>query len=42
VPDGSAGAEITFEFHQDGDELRIEARCADRSSEARHPLSAAT
>jgi hypothetical protein len=30
--------EITFEFHQVDGELRIEARCAGRSSEARHPL----
>jgi hypothetical protein len=42
APNGNASADITFEFHQDGDDLRIEARCSDRSSEARHPLSAAT
>lgn len=30
--------DITFEFHQREGELRIEARCAGRSSEARHPL----
>jgi hypothetical protein len=35
---GAAGDEITFEFHRIDDELRIEARCAGRSSEARHPL----
>jgi hypothetical protein len=38
APNGTGGDEITFEFHQVGDELRIEARCAGRSSEARHPL----
>ena len=31
-------AEITFEFHQLNGELRIEARCEGRSSEARTPL----
>ena len=31
-------AEITFEFHQLNGELRIEARCGGRSSEARCPL----
>jgi hypothetical protein len=31
-------ADITFEFHQIDGALRIEARCAGRSSEARHPL----
>jgi hypothetical protein len=31
-------AEITFEFHQLNGELRIEARCEGRSSEARYPL----
>ena len=31
-------AEITFEFHQLNGELRIEARCGGRSSEARYPL----
>lgn len=41
APNGNASADITFEFHQDGDELRIEARCAERTSEARHPLSGA-
>jgi hypothetical protein len=30
--------DITFEFHQIHGALRIEARCAGRSSEARHPL----
>ena len=34
----SAGADITFEFHQSHGELRIEAHCAGRSSQARHPL----
>jgi len=38
VPHGSESADITFEFHQTSDELRIEARCAGRSSEARRPL----
>jgi hypothetical protein len=42
APSDADSAGITFEFHQVGNELRIEARCADRSSEARHPLSAAT
>ena len=42
APNGDASGDITFEFHQVGEELRIEARCADRSSEARHPLSTAT
>jgi len=42
APGDAAGADITFEFHQVGDELLIEARCAGRSSEVRHPLSAAT
>ena len=42
APDSTAGAEITFEFHQDGDERRIEAECSDRTSEARFPLPAAT
>ena len=41
APNGNASADITFEFHQDGDELRIEARCSDRSSEARYPASGA-
>jgi len=38
APNGNAGGDIEFEFLQDGEELRIEARCADRTSEARHPL----
>lgn len=42
APNGSASGDITFEFHQVDEELRIEARCAGRTSEARHPLSAAT
>jgi hypothetical protein len=41
TPNGNASGDITFEFHQDGDELRIEAQCAGRSLEARHPLPAA-
>ena len=42
APNGNASGDIEFEFLQDGEELRIEARCAGRTSEARHPLSAAT
>lgn len=42
APNGNASADIEFEFHQGDEELRIEARCAGRTSEARHPLSAAT
>ena len=38
APEGSAPADITFEFHQSHGELRIEARCEGRSSGARHPL----
>ncbi len=39
APSGTNGTdEITLEFHQTDDELRIEARCAGRSSEVRHPL----
>ena len=38
APNGSAAAEITFEFHRVDDQLRIEARCADRTSQAHHPL----
>ncbi len=39
APSGTNGSdEITLEFHQTDDELRIEARCAGRSSEVRHPL----
>ena len=34
----SAHQDVTFEFHQVDDEMRIEARCADRSSIARCPL----
>ena len=40
APNGSG--DIEFEFHRVDEELRIEARCAGRTSEARHPLSAAT
>jgi hypothetical protein len=39
---GPSGPEVTFEFHQHYDELRIEASCEGRTSEARHPLPAAT
>jgi hypothetical protein len=35
---GNVNADITFEFHQTGDELHIEARCGGRASEARRPL----
>jgi hypothetical protein len=35
---GAAAGDITFEFHQSHGELRIEAHCAGRSSQARHPL----
>jgi hypothetical protein len=38
VPREEAGAYITFEFHQIEGELRIEASCAGRSSQMRHPL----
>ena len=41
APNGNASADITFEFHQTGHELRIDAQCAGRSSEATLPLSAA-
>ncbi len=41
VPHGDQNADITFEFHQVEDELRIEARSAGKSSEARHPLPGA-
>ena len=37
-PSGPDGGDITFEFHQSHGELRIEAHCAGRSSQARHPL----
>jgi hypothetical protein len=36
APNGTA--EITFEFHRVDDQLRIEARCADRTSQAHHSL----
>jgi hypothetical protein len=42
APGDATNAEITFEFHQVGDELRIDARCAERASAARHPLAAET
>jgi hypothetical protein len=35
---GDEDKEITFEFRQTDDELLIHARCAGRSSEARHRL----
>jgi hypothetical protein len=38
VPAGGDG-DITFEFHQVGEELRIEARSGTRSSNASLPLS---
>jgi hypothetical protein len=38
APNGSGAAEITFEFHRVNDQLRIEARCAGRTSQAHHPL----
>lgn len=41
APNGNASADITFEFHQVGEELRIEARCSDRSSDASLKLSGA-
>jgi hypothetical protein len=41
TPNGHAGADITFEFHQVEDALRIEARCSGNSSEVRHPLPGA-
>jgi hypothetical protein len=41
APNGDQSADITFEFHQDGDELRIEARCSGRSTEARYPAPGA-
>ena len=42
APGSSLSSDITFEFHQKDDELLIEARCEGRTSEARHPLPAAT
>jgi hypothetical protein len=40
APSGRADedSDITFEFHRVHGELRIEAQCAGRSSNARHPL----
>jgi hypothetical protein len=38
VPRDHPAADITIEFHRTNGDLRIEARCAGRSSEARHPL----
>jgi hypothetical protein len=40
IAQGDPAADITFEFHRLDDELRIEARCAGRTSEASHPLPA--
>jgi hypothetical protein len=37
-PSGPDADDITFEFRQSHGELRIEAHCAGRSSQARHPL----
>ena len=37
---GNNTADIAFEFHKDGRELKIEARSDGRASEARIPLSA--
>ena len=39
APAGGSG-DITFEFHQTDEELRIEARCGARSSKATLPLQA--
>lgn len=36
----STGADVSFEFHKSGAELKIEARQGSRTSEARVPLSA--
>jgi hypothetical protein len=38
APNGSGAADITFEFHRVADQLRIEVRCAGRTSQAQHPL----
>jgi hypothetical protein len=38
APPADEDSDITFEFHRVHDELRIEAQCAGRSSNARHPL----
>ena len=42
VASDASGSDVTSEFHQQDDELRIEARCGGRTSEARHPLPATT
>ena len=42
VAGDASGSDVTFELHQLEDELRIEARCGARKSEARHPLPATT
>jgi hypothetical protein len=34
VAPGDAAGDVTFEFHQVGEELRIDARCGSRSSNA--------
>jgi hypothetical protein len=36
----NGSGDITFEFHQVGEELKIDASCAGRSSTATHPLPA--
>jgi hypothetical protein len=38
APPAPSDSAVTLEFHQTTGELRIEARCDGRSSEARHPL----
>jgi hypothetical protein len=38
TPAGRTGDVLTFEFHRVDDQLRIEARCAGRTAQARHPL----
>ena len=42
VAGDASDSDVTFEFHQQDDELRIEARCGGRKSEVRHPLPATT
>jgi hypothetical protein len=39
APGGDTPGDITFEFHQVGEELRIDARCGARSSNATLPLA---
>ena len=38
APGADAPADIVFEFHQVGEELRIDATCGSRSSQASLPL----